>query len=250
MALLLEKKEAIRSCCNFPLINNLSELLENEGIPADWTYTILNYVLAVHCRLNTVDPQNAFLLRNYVFKNFAYRLRRQKRVFIVLLLFTGLRYDFDGDAMEIRGIGQYVLNKFDYAVRENTAFEPENLVALGVVYTIMADIYHANKNESVVFKLLEQKNKTRNRLREYNNYKDGLWDLLMALEKILNETSVKKKLNAKNHRNIFGLGEPMRWKTAIVFWKLNDERHPQTKIAKTWLQRIRKLESNSGEPIQ
>ena len=148
LALILHKTEEVKRMCDFSSIRSFTELTTDEGIPPDWAFTILDYVLAIHCRLIKFDACAAYSLRNFLFKNFAFKLRGCKRVCVMATLFIGLSYDVESventSTQDIINIGEYVLTKFvteKYLGRNIWTTYPEFRVYVCFVCIFMADMY-------------------------------------------------------------------------------------------------------------
>ena len=81
--------------CSFPSIRSFMKLTTDEEMPPDWVFTILDCAFVIHCRLINFDACAAFSLRNFLFKNFAFKLRGCKHVCVMATLSVGLSYDVE-----------------------------------------------------------------------------------------------------------------------------------------------------------
>ena len=148
LALILHKTEELKRMCYFSSIRSFTELTTGEGILPDWAFTILDSVFAIHCRLIKFDACAAYSLRNFLFKNFAFKLRGCKRVCVMATLFVGLSYDVESventRTQDIINIEEYVLTKFvteKYLGRNIWTTYPEFRVYICFVCMFMANLY-------------------------------------------------------------------------------------------------------------
>ena len=95
LALILHKTEKVKAMCSFPSIRSFMKLTTDEEMPPDWVFTILDCAFVIHCRLINFDACAAFSLRNFLFKNFAFKLRGCKHVCVMATLSIGLSYDVE-----------------------------------------------------------------------------------------------------------------------------------------------------------
>ena len=235
LTLMLGKDEEAKSFCRkyFPSVGSFSELTANEGIPPDWCSTILNFVLAVHCRSIIIDSKAAYLLRNYLFKNFAYKLRGLKRACIIATLFTGLRYDFVSieKTPDILNNGEYVLTKF---VSKKYLYGPDKLISEIRIYVcvaciVMADLYQMLK----LFQAARNFQRTR---------AGNIADFLMAIMRRLGYPDAHEK--KRRYEYVSHPRYSLRWKTAIAYSRLFDETAPVTDCGERWRSIIRSIEDN------
>ena len=184
---------------------NLKELVDNKGIPADWAFTICNLICLIHNYLRTSDkPDVAGLIRNFVFKDYAFQLRGIKRVAFFANLFANLHYeaaempDTTEDKAEanlrnktvelpdqtkdkaedeyktvrdkIMEIGQYTLQRFctDTSKWKN---HPEGRIYLAFTGLIMADVEMQLKPSR------ESVQKSQEYIEKVQNYFSGSGDL-------------------------------------------------------------------------
>ena len=238
LSLILGKNEDLEDLCQFPpAITSFTDLTTNyKGIPPDWTFTVLDYTFAVHCRLILVYPNAAYALRNFLFKNFAFKLRGVKRVSVMATLFAGLRHDFVSIRMTpgILDIGEYVLTKFvseKYLKFLSRKPVYEIRVYICFVCVLMAD---------VVGMLGLDETRFSNAAREYWYIRAGYLSLFFkvavsAIEK--RNTPITKNSSKDIER------QSLRWKTAIVKSRLDDISAPVTNSVKRWLNILKKAES-------
>ena len=109
-----ENKEIKYFCNDLKFYKDIKNLVGDQGISGEWAFTVLNYLLAVHGLLVRFDATKAFLIRNFIVKNFAYKLRGPKRIAFMATLFVGLQYDcqFENGERWVLGIGEYFFEKF------------------------------------------------------------------------------------------------------------------------------------------
>ena len=215
---------------SIPFIQSFTELTSDEGIPPDWCSTILNYVLAVHCRLIKIDANAAYLLRNYLFKNFAYKLRGSKRVCIMVTFFAGLQYDFVSieETPDILNIGEYLLTKFvcDKYLRANKLFS-EYRVYFCVACIVMADLY---KEPLLLSAAIFE-----------NTHAGYIAEFFRAIKRAIESTVTQDQQKQCEHT--LDPKYSRRWKTAIVYSRLFDETAPVTECVERWRGMIRSIEN-------
>ena len=207
---------------------NIQNFVVDYGISGEWAFTVLDYLLAVHCLLVTVDEKKAFLLRNFIFKNFAYKLRGSKRVVLMATLFIGLQYDcvFENGKRWVIGIGKYFFEKFFVQKYVETA---ENRVYVAFVMLCFAHIYaivgeRCEERDKIIldFKALDKAN-------VYN-----LWDFAKVLCKSIenNRKVHRTPLQAENFRR---LSCKDRRKIAFVASRLREPEKLKTESVRRWL---------------
>ena len=244
LALMLNKTaEEVKKMCDFPSIKSFAELTTDEGVAADWAFTILDYVFAIHCRLIKVDADAAYLLRNFLFKNFAFKLRGCKRVCVMATLFAGLCYDVESmentHTRDIINIGEYVLTKFvteKYLGRNVSKTYPEFRVYVCFVCIFMADLYkHFDFNVTPLLNAAKEFQAT-----HAGYISEFVKVILMAIEK-----GMFKKRSEYQNEFLLKKNCSERWKAAIVLPRIFDDdcRTPSTA---RWANRITLLEEKKG----
>ena len=204
---------------------NIQSLVDDQGISGEWAFTVLNYLFAVHCFLVRFDETKAFLVRNFIVKNFAYKLRGPKRVAFMATLFIGLQYDcqFENGERWVIGIGEYFFEKFLVEKYVNNA---ECRVYLAFVILFFALVYaivggrRCEKSDEMVYAF-----------RALNKVKiSNLWDFASVLCQCIdmnnyvqptpNQIDNFKSLDCKNQREIAlvvsRLREPIQLQTESV----------------------------------
>ena len=239
LALILNKTEEVKAMCNFPSIKSFTELTTDEGIPPDWAFTILDYVFAIHCRLIKFDAGAAYSLRNFLFKNFAFKLRGCKRVCVMATLFAGLRYDVElkgnSRTQDIINIGEYVLTKFVtekyLAANIDTHQFQELRVYVCFVCLFMADLYKRSPfNAASLLKAAKVHSSTyAGNISEFNR------TVIMTIE-----CGRFTKRSEKQNGILLDKSNCERWKAAIVFPRIFDN-NGQTLYAARWADLITSL---------
>ena len=210
---------------------NIQSLVDDHGISGEWAFTVLNYLLAVHCLLVTVDERKAFLLRNFIFKNFAYKLRGSKRVVFMATLFIGLQYDceFENGKRWVIGIGKYFFEKFFVQKYVKTA---ENRVYVAFVMLCFAHIY------AIVEKRCEEHDEMIWSFRDFHKANaHNLWDFASVLCKCITSTG-KVPRTRKQVECFERLGCKKRRKIAFVASRLREPEKLKTKSVRRWLRYI------------
>ena len=238
LSLIIEKNEDLEDLCQFPaVITSFTDLTTNyEGIPPDWTFTVLDHTFAVHWRLIRVFPNAAYALRNFLFKNFAFKLRGVKRVCVMATLFAGLCHDFVSVWLTpgIVDIGEYVLTKF---VSEKYL----KFLSRKPVYEIRVYICFVCVLMAAVVNMLDlDETKFLNAAREYWYIRAGYISIFMrvavfAIEKKSTPFTRISNKDIKRHS--------LRWKTAIVKSRLDDISAPVTQSVRRWLNILKEAES-------
>ena len=238
LSLILQKNEDLEDLCQMPpAIKSFTDLTTNyEGIPPDWTFTVLDYTFAVHCRLIQVHPNAAYALRNFLFKNFAFKLRGVKRVSVMTILFAGLCHDFVSltGTPGIVDIGEYVLKKF--ACEKYLKFTSRKPVSEIRLYVCIVCVFMAD----MVKMLGHDETKFLNAARIYRKTRGGY---ISSFIKLAVSTIEKRNNRAEKISNKDIKRHSLRWKTAIVKSRLDDESAPVTESVKRWLNIIDKAES-------
>ena len=239
LALILNKTEEVKAMCNFPSIKSFTELTAGDGVPPDWAFTILDYVFAIHCRLIKFDADAAYLLRNFLFKTFAFKLRGCKRVCVMATFFAGLRYDVvsveNTRTQDITNIGEYVLTKFVtekyLAPNIDTHQFQEYRVYICFVCLFMADMYLRFDFDAKP--LLNAAKVYKHTFAGYIS--EFIKTALMAIEHgRLRRRSDKQNIILLDKSNC------ERWKAAIVFPRIFD-RNGQTPSVDRWAYLITSL---------
>ena len=236
LALMLNKTEEVKAMCNFPSIKSFPELATNEGIPPDWAFTILDYVFPIHCRLVKSDANAAYSLRNFLFKNFAFKLRGCKRVCVMATFFIGLSYDVESVEntrnQDIINIGEYVLTKFVtekyLALNPETPY-PEFRIYICFVCMFMAEMY--------AYQFCLEAASLFAAARVFKLTSAGYISEFLAFAIVATQRSGLKKRSKRQNENIFHKSRSERWKVAIVLPRIFDDQG-QTSATVRWAERI------------
>jgi len=120
--------------CKF--CNTVEDLIESTGLPADWAFTVYNLFFPLHSFLKKREMFDADLFRDFIFQNYAYKLRGVKRVAFMANFFASMHYDFTKtkDIKKARNLSQYVITKF------GSVSESEFRIYVTFTRLIMADV--------------------------------------------------------------------------------------------------------------
>ena len=229
------------------------ELIANYGLPADWAFTICNLMDSIHFFLRYREkPRIAGLIRNLVFKNYAYKLQGLKRVAFFAIFFANLHYDTPQKPTarnikmetpnktlvdKIMDIGNYALEKFSTGDLKNVL---EVRIYLAFISLIMADVeIQLNRRNALQISL---RYIAKANFDSYIGYETasmsliGLWDFLRLYRKMIFDSKVKLDRELLEH-SIFLLPEcKERYHRAICasrFFKF------PTSFSRKWLERLR-----------
>ena len=130
------RQEARSKLNKLPGIFNVNSMIDSKGIPADWAFTICNLIDAIHF-FRGVDKRCIEDIRDFIYKSYAYKLQKVKRIAFLTNLFACLRYDaFIVTTNDILNIGRYILAKFGGSKQKNTL---EVRIYLAFTNLILAD---------------------------------------------------------------------------------------------------------------
>ena len=230
---------------------NLEELLANDGLPADWAFTICNLIDSIHYFLRDIKKHMiAGLIRNLVFKNYAYKLQGVKRVAFFANFFASLHYDtpqkpktdFDYDIEDeklvdkILDIGKYAVKKFSAGKLKHVL---EVRIYLGFISLIIADVevqLERSDAQEKAAKYIAKANLDNSiGLEEVSLSLIGLWRFLHLYSQMILDPNVKLDRDLLMH-SVFLLPEcKERYHKAIC-----TSRHYKfsTCFAEKWLERL------------
>ena len=251
LALLIPSRSRnVSQFCRTQFCKTLDDLKDDKGIPGDWAFTALNYVLAVHCRLiaeganNPLYVDEASNLRNYIFKNFAFKLRGMKQICFMTTLFVGLRYDFDekDELREVISIGKYVLRKYDF--KKYRKLYTENRFYFAFVYLFLSEIYTSNSEMHKLEKVQARKHTKQAKVNTSAPSANNLWQFLNETFLIIKHECHRKEMSKERHDKIMDLKCKCRWKKALVSSRLK-ENVRDGKAVTLWKRHIHLLKSNT-----
>ena len=221
-------------CNDVKFYENIRSLVHDQGISGEWAFTVLNYLLAVHYQLIRVDEKKAFLIRNFIVKNFAYKLRGPKRVAFMATLFIGLQYDceFENGERWVIGIGEYFFQKFLVQQYVNIS---EYRVYIAFVILCFAHIYAIAKGR----KSIQSRNMIFS-LKELSMVKVcSLWDFIRVLCKSIPKNGYVKRTPIQTE-NFSSLDCKKRREIAFVASRLQVD--PKTESVKRWIRYLSPIE--------
>ena len=217
-----------------------------EGLPADFAFTIFNLFHLVHYFLTRKGHyENAALLCNYIWKNYAYKLHATKRVAFMANFFASLHYDYPYDSTldsivkdrrssnlrYIKEIGKYVIIKFD----KNYTVIPENRIYVTFVRLILADLKrHEFTRERFDFADLILQAELDKPILDQSLA--PLWIFLGHFSKMIQE---EKSFFHGEFKKVLFPACQLRWRKAIVTRNFYDHLGRQkTKLVARWRKRL------------
>ena len=190
-------------------------MANDEGISGEWAFTVLDFFRPVHCRLILADRKKAFLLRNFVFKNFVYKLLGAKRLTFLATLFADLHYDcqFENGEHWVVGIGKYISQNF---FNDDCINIDEFRIYLRVVFLFMGD------QSTTIFGDAEESKTILSRIchRNYRINRDYIWECLDVFYKSIRSKSFKVQATETQVKNFTQSQSKARWKKAFSFSRL------------------------------
>ena len=213
---------------NLKYYNSPKDLAGDEGISSEWAFTVLDYFLSVHCRLVSHDKKKAFLLRNFVFKNFAYKLREVKWLAFLATLFAGLHYDCRSENKEhwAAGIGEYV----DKVAGNNEKFcnIPECIIYLKFVRLYLGDQYLGLALSNHAYHILEKI------VKKFEKDSFRLSQFINILSKVVIDQNKTVTFSERQNKMY---GKPIfkaRWSRAVALRQLNEFLSNASETKKRW----------------
>jgi len=213
----------------------VNHLIADKGLPADWAFTVFNIFFPLHCFLRKKEKIKATFFRDFLFQNYAYKLRGVKRVAFMANFFASMHYDFTKikDIHYIRNLNQYVFANFD-------SF-PGTEVRIYVTFTrlIMADVETQLKDDDFdeKRKRLFRDAKLHNRIMEGSLQQ--LWSFLILYKEMIEHNS-RLEFEKLRHRFVMVPECRVRWRKAICSSRHYEKcLHDETLFATTWKNRLR-----------
>ena len=210
----------------FQYFSTMNDRIINKGMPADWAFTICNLMDYVHhYQKNSGKHFNAALIRNFVFQNYAYKLRGVKRVAFIANIFAGLHYDTESNPSEsffrnieeqqrvdkIMKIGEYALQKFGF---DDEAVLTEVGIYLAFISLFMADVEKQVRENWMKCSEYIKKANIKNGVKDQSLL--GLWQFLcLYLKMIKDNHRMKEGLDYLQHSQVLLPECQGRWRKAI-----------------------------------
>ena len=214
---------------------NINQMISSQGFPADWAFTIGGLFNFAHCSLVKQSKfLTAGLLRNAIFKNYAYQLQGIKRVAFMANLFSGLHYDFSParELKSICNIAEYVVAKFDISGK---AMLSEVRIYVAFVRLIMADLEKQvqGENSEKCLELIKGAN-LHNQVKELGLHR--VWYFLILYSRMIKHNS-KLDIDKMEHRYVLHPDCQAKFRKGICALRLYE--HPyKSRFVKTWLRRL------------
>jgi len=236
-----DAKQAFVSYKEINFYETLNELIQSKGLPADWAFTIFNLFHPIHYYLVSKQKYKiAGLLRNFIFKNYAYNLRDAKWVAFMANFFASLHYDYSPNNKElesIRNIGKYVFAKFDTG-EANLEETPEIRIYICFVGLMMADMEMQTpvegSREQCAF-LFEEVNLDK-RINSTCLYE--LWQFLHNFKQMIEKDSTFSVINL-THCYVLDSVCREKWTTAIFANRCFEmSKSYSSPLAKQWITRV------------
>jgi len=222
-------------CGPCKLYNTVEDLIESTGLPADWAFTVYNLFFPLHSFLKKKEMFDADLFRDFIFQNYAYKLRGVKRVAFMANFFASMHYDFTKieDMKKARNLSQYVITKF------GSVSESEFRIYATFTRLIMADVetqVKADDSAEECIKLF------RDAKLQDNIEEDGLlrlWSFLVLYEGMIKHNR-RLDLDKLMHQFVMVAECRGRWKKAICVSRHYEQflRQDQSLFVETWHKRL------------
>ena len=210
----------------------ICDMIVKNGLPADWAFTICNLLFSVHyILLKEKKIVTADLLRNFLFKNYAFNLSHKvKQVSFLSNFFACLHYDCSRTKMkDIMELGRNVLT---ITQENNYALWSEYRIYIAFTNVILADLkqqLQKIRNR----KLTDYIPKIRNSKLEPANLQN-LHKFLVQYLDLVNEKETKFEFRLLSPNDF-------RWKKAIC----SARQHPRLcsqSFLQIWLKRLGETE--------
>ena len=182
-------ERATSTASNPPNVENLKDLIDDKGIPADCAFTICNFVDAIHFFVG-VSKSYIKSVRFLVFKNYAYGLQRVKRFAFFANVFACLHYDtFRTESEDILQFGEYPCSTFNDSKQKNM---PEVRIYVAFIRLILADLRKQLGYEKTSLEYIKKASIFRD-VAVHSPSLIGLCDFLKLFSEMINDEKAKVK---------------------------------------------------------